>query len=226
MLEEPWGVGRGSILKINSDITERMRSETLANDTEQRQKAEKLHPVSRYSDDQVLIAKDRERVIKILCEAKEIIKADKEWAMNKLNIKLTVLNELLARYRKWPHWESLVPGKAGRPKGVSQFSQEVENVMVAASKQDAVGPGGTVQAMINGAQARLLESNLDAPSPSTMRRWYKRHVSPREVETKDKGSKSARDKFDSFELGKHTTHALQMIHADNSYEPFYEEIEE
>ncbi|MBC3495707.1 integrase [Pseudomonas sp. SWRI100] len=216
-LEGPWEVDRDSVLKISLDITERMRSEALAIDTERREKAEELQPSSRYTDDQISIARKRERIIKPLYEAKEITKADKVWAMEKLDIKLTVLNELLAKYRKWPHWESLVPGRPGRPKGVNQFSQEVRDVMVEASKKDAVGPGKTVQARINGARARLLELNIDdAPSASTMRRWYEQHVSAREEATKDMGSKFARDKYNSYELGVHTTHALQLIHADNS----------
>ncbi|WP_339473708.1 integrase [Pseudomonas fluorescens] len=218
-IEPPWKAHRDSLLKISSDISERIRAEVIAHDTQQHLLAEVSKPVSRYDDDQILTARMRERIIKPLYEtekAEKITKTDKEWAMTELKVKLTVLNDLLARYRKWPNWESLVPGKPGRRKGATRFSQEVEDVMVIASQEDPVGPGGTVQAMVNGARARLFDLNQAAPSDATIRRRYKKCVSDREALANNKGSKAARDKFNTFEHGAVTTHALQLIHADNS----------
>ena len=172
--------------------------------------------MSRYTPEQILTAKERERVIKPLHESTKITKADKEWAMEKLGIKLTVLNDLLARYRAWPSWESLVPGTPGRRKGETRFSQHVEDIMVTAGQEDPLGPGGTVQAMINGTQARCLVDGERAPSDSTIRRRYKQNISDREALANDKGPKAASDKFDTFGHGTITTHALQLIHADNS----------
>ena len=219
-LEPPSKVHRDSLLKISSDITERIRGEVLANIEQQRLEAEEPKLVSRYTDDQILTAKVRARVIRPLYEAEKagnrITKAGKEQAMELLGIKMTVLNDLLSRFRKWPSWESLVPGKPGRRKGETRFDQDVENIMATASKEDVTGPGGTVQAAINGTQGRCLEGNKKAPSASTIRRRYSQHVSAREALANDKGLKAARDKFDTFDHGTVTTYGLQLIHADNS----------
>lgn len=220
-LEKPSKVHRDNLLKISSDITERIRGEVFADVEQQRKEAEKPKPASRYTDDQILTARERARVIHPLyeaerAEAKKITKADKVWAMGKLGVKLTVLNDLLARYRKWPDWESLIPGIPGRRKGDTRFGPNIEAIMATASKEDAVGPGGTVQAAINGTQARCLEACEIAPSPSTIRRRHEQNISARQALANNKGPKSARDKFDTFDHGTCTTHALQLIHADNS----------
>lgn len=129
---------------------------------------------------------------------------------------MTVLNDLLSRYRQWPEWESLVPGKPGRRKGETRFDQDVEDIMATASKEDVTGPGGTVQAAINGTQARCSEGNKVAPSPSTIRRRHKQNISARQALANEKGAKAANDKFNTFDHGTRTTHALELIHADNS----------
>lgn len=215
-VEVAWDV----LLKVTDDILERIRQEVLVGVEQQRLKDEEPKPVSRYTDDQVLIARRRARIIEPLYEIErtggKITKPDKERAMAKLEIKMTVLNDLLARYRKWSSWESLVPGKSGRRKGETRFDQDVEDIMATASREDVKGPGGTVQAAINGVQARCLENNKKPPSSATIRRRHQQNISARQAVENDAGSKVASDKFDTFDHGAVTTHALQLIHADNS----------
>ncbi len=214
-LTPPFLAPRGSLEKINSEATDRMRVETLA-DAEQRAKADsEPKPASRYTPEQILAAKARERVIKPLHEAAEVTKEDKHHAMTKLCIKLTVLNELLAKYRQWPSWESLIPGKPGRRKGDTRFDKDIEDIIATAIVEDHTGPGGTVKAVINGVRARCLQRNQKAPADATIRRRYAQ-ISARQALASNKGVKAARDKFDTFDNGVLTTHALQIVHADNS----------
>ncbi len=214
-LTPPFLAPRGSLEKINSEATDRMRVETLA-DAEQRAKADsEPKPASRYTPEQILAAKARERVIKPLREAAEVTKEDKQQAMTRLDIKSTVLNELLAKYRQWPSWESLIPGKPGRRKGDTRFDKDIEDIIATAIVEDHTGPGGTVKAVINGVRARCLQRNQKAPADATIRRRYAQ-ISARQALASNKGLKAARDKFDTFDNGVLTTHALQIIHADNS----------
>lgn len=219
-LAAPFKVQYDDLLKIPTDVTERIRQEVLVNLEQQRLKDEEPKPSSRYTDDQVLIARRRARTIEPLYEIEraggKITKPDKERAMATLEIKMTVLNDLLARYRRWSSWESLVPGKSGRRKGETRFDQDVEDIMATASKEDVKGPGGTVQAAINGVQARCLEKNKKPPSSATIRRRHQQNISARQAVENDAGPKVASDKFDTFDHGAVTTHALQLIHADNS----------
>jgi hypothetical protein len=102
ILEPPSKVHRDSLLKIPSEITERIRSEVLADVEQQRLEAEKPKPACRYTDDQVLTAKARVRVIEPLyeiekTEGRKITSAEKYQAMESLGIKMTVLNDLLSR---------------------------------------------------------------------------------------------------------------------------------
>ena len=83
-LEPPAKAHRDSLLKISSDITERIRGEVLADNAQQCLEAEEPKPVSRYTPEQILTAKERERVIKPLHESTKITKADKKWAMENL----------------------------------------------------------------------------------------------------------------------------------------------
>ncbi|MFJ2450895.1 integrase [Pseudomonas protegens] len=216
----PVEVTREDLLKVTTDILERIRQEVLAGSEQQRIKDKEPKPSSRYTDDQVLIARRRARVIEPLFSIEKagnkITKSDKERAMAKLEIKITVLNDLLAKYRRWSSWESLVSGKSGRRKGATRFDSEVEAIMVTASKEDVTGPGGTVQAGINGVQARCLKINKNPPSPATIRRRHRQNISAREAVANDAGPKVAHDIFDTFDHGAVTTHALQLIHADNS----------
>jgi hypothetical protein len=214
-LTPPFLAPRGSLEKINSEATDRMRVETLA-DAEQRAKADsEPKPASRYTPEQILAAKARERVIKPLHEAAEVTKEDKQQAMTRLDIKSTVLNELLAKYRQWPSWESLIPGKPGRRKGDTCFEKDIEDIIATAIVEDHTGPGGTVKAVINGVRARCLQRNLTAPADATIRRRYDQ-ISARQALASNKGDKAARDKYDTFDSGTLTTHALQIVHADNS----------
>ncbi|CAI8906101.1 integrase [Pseudomonas brassicacearum] len=216
----PIKVPRDDLLKVSTDILERIRQEVLVGVEQKRVKDEEPKVSSRYTDDQVLIARRRARVVEPLYSIEKagnkITKPDKEQAMAKLEIKMTVLNDLLAKYRKWSSWESLVPGKSGRRKGATRFDQEVEAIMATASKEDVTGPGGTVQAGINGVQARCLEKNKKPPSPATIRRRHRQNISAREAVANDAGPKVARDIYDTYDHGAVTTHALQIIHADNS----------
>lgn len=215
MLTPPFLAPRGSLEKINSEATDRMRTETLANAEQRAKEGNESKPASRYTPEQILLAKSRERVIKPLHEASEITKEDKQHAMTKLGIKLTVLNGLLAKYRLWPSWESLVPGIAGRRKGDTRFDKDIEDIIATAIVEDHTGPGGTVKAVINGVRARCLQRNEKAPSDATIRRRYNQ-ISARQALASNKGEKAARDKYDTFDNGALTTHALQIVHADNS----------
>lgn len=220
-LKPPFKIHRDSLLKIPSEISERIRGEVLSDVEQQRLEAEKPKPACRYTDDQVLTAKARVRVIEPLYEiekneGRKITGLEKAQAMESLGIKMTVLNDLLSKFRQWPDWESLVPGKPGRRKGETRFDQDVEDIMAAASKEDVTGPGGTVQAAINGARARCLKDNKVAPSSSTIRRRHKQNISARQALANEKGAKAANDKFNTFDHGARTTHALELIHADNS----------
>lgn len=214
-LTGPFLAPRGSLEKINSEATDRIRVQTLA-DAEQRAKEDsEPKPASHYTPEQILLAKARERVIKPLHEAAEVTKEDKQHAMTKLGVKLTILNELLARYRQWPSWESLIPGKPGRRKGDTRFDKDIEDIIATAIVEDHSGPGGTVKAVINGVRARCLQRNQKAPADATIRRRYAQ-ISARQALASNKGVKAARDKFDTFDNGVLTTHALQIVHADNS----------
>jgi transposase InsO family protein len=214
-LTPPFLAPRGSLEKINSEATDRIRVQTLA-DAEQRAKEDsEPKPASRYTPEQILVAKARERVIKPLHEADEVTKEDKLHAMTALDVKLTILNELLAKYRRWPSWESLIPGKPGRRKGDTRFDKDIEDIIATAIVEDHTGPGGTVKAVINGVRARCLQRNQKAPADATIRRRYAQ-ISARQALASNKGAKAARDKFDTFDSGVLTTHALQIVHADNS----------
>ncbi len=215
-VEAPFKAHRDSFIKLSADITERLRAEVLAYETEQAAKAEESKPASRYDDDQVLVARARERVIKPLCELEKITKSDKALAKEQLGIGDTVLNDLIARYRKWPSWESLVPGKPGRRKGQTQFSEEDEALMARLAAETPLGTSGNLQAVVNSTLAEFGGDNENRPSAATIRRRYKQNISEREALANEKGSKAARDKFDTFTYGNKTTHALQVIHADNS----------
>ncbi|RON51852.1 integrase [Pseudomonas frederiksbergensis] len=215
MLSPPFNTPRDNILKINSELTDRIRNETLAEVEQLAQEENEPKLVSRYTPEQILQAKAREIVIKPLHEAKKVTKAVKIQAMKRLEIGQSVLNDLLARYRRWPNWESLVPGISGRMKGATRFDQDIEDLIAIAAKEDHTGPGGTVQAVINGVRGRCLAQNKKPPSDATIRRRYNQ-ISAREALAKDKGVKAARDKFDTFDHGSSTTHALELIHADNS----------
>lgn len=214
-LTGPFLAPRGSLEKINSEATDRIRVQTLA-DAEQRAKEDsEPKPASRYTPEQILLAKARERVIKPLHEADEVTKEDKLHAMTTLDVKLTILNELLAKYRQWPSWESLISGKPGRRKGDTRFDKDIEDIIATAIVEDHTGPGGTVKAVINGVRARCLQRNQKAPADATIRRRYAQ-ISARQALASNKGAKAARDKFDTFDNGVLTTHALQIVHADNS----------
>lgn len=215
-VEAPFKAHRDSFIKLSEDITERLRTEALAYETAQAAKAEEPKPASRYDADQILIARTRERVIKPLCELDKITKADKALAKEQLGIGDTVLNDLIARYRKWASWESLVPGKPGRRKGQTQFSEKDEALMARLAAEVPLGTSGNLQAVVNSTLAEFGEDNKNRPSAATIRRRYKQNVSEREALAREKGSKAARDKFDTFTHGTVTTHALQLIHADNS----------
>lgn len=214
-LTGPFLAPRGSLEKINSEATDRIRAQTLA-DAEQRAKEDsELKPASRYTPEQVLVANARERVIKPLHEAEKVTKEDKQHAMTKLDIKLTILNELLAKYRRWPTWESLIPGKPGRRKGDTRFDKDTEDIIATAIEEDHIGPGATGKATINGVRARFLECEGEPPSDATIRRRIN-SMSARQALAIDKGEKAARDAYDTFDTGTITTHGLQIIHADNS----------
>lgn len=214
-LTPPFPTARGSLEKINSEATDRIRIETLA-EAEQRAKEDSEPKLaSRYTPEQTLLAKAREQVIKPLHEADKVTKEDKQRAMEELGIKLTILNELLAKYRLWPSWESLIPGKAGRRKGYTLFKKDDEDLMATAIKEDHVGPGATGKATVNGVRARFLGREGESPSAATIRRRIN-SMSAREALAIDKGARAARDTYDTFDFGTITTHALQIIHADNS----------
>ncbi len=214
-LTPPFLAPRDSLEKINSEATDRIRVETLANAERRSKEDSEPKPASRYTPEQILVAKARERVIKPLHEAAEVTKEDKQDAMTKLVIKLTVLNGLLAKYRQWPSWESLIPGKPGRRKGDTRFEKDIEDIIATAIVEDHTGPGGTVKAVINGVRARCLKSNQKAPADATIRRRY-HQISARQALASEKGEKAARDKYNTFDNGTLTTHALQIVHADNS----------
>lgn len=201
------------LAKISSEATEEIRQRSLDDATKGEQVREKF--VSRYTPEQIIEARRRERYIKPLAEMEKPTKEDKRHVCRSLGLGLTVVNELLAKYRQWPSWESLVLGTSGRRKGETRLEEDIEDVILEAIKEDYKGPGATVAVVIDGVKSRCHARGKKAPSNATIRRRFEEY-SAREKVAATKGVVAARDIFSSFPYGTKTEHALDLCEGDNS----------
>ncbi|MFT2159819.1 integrase [Pseudomonas putida] len=206
-------VTKSELAKITDSASEEIRKQSIENAEKADEKQER--PVSHYTPEQIIEARRRERYIKPLSELDKPTKEDKLAACKSLNLGMTVVNELLNKYRQWPNWESLVPGTPGRRKGETRLEDDTEDIILEAIEKDYKGPGATVAVVIEGVKARCEKRGIKTPSNATIRRRFEEYPARKKVAA-TQGAVVARDIFSSFPYGAKTEHALDLCEADNS----------
>ncbi|CEL29235.1 hypothetical protein [Pseudomonas fluorescens] len=204
LIEEP----EENVVRVSDDGVEDIRCRAISNSLILEGD---IRPVSPFTPEETEFAKSREVLMIRLIE--EEITLDEAKVL--MGLGATMVRKLRNEYLVHKSWTVFIRKKSGRPKGETQFSTVVEELIVELAK-DYTGPGANEQRVIDTIITICNDKVGVAPSPSTIRRRLRVILTERDRVKIKKGNEAAADEFGSYPFGMIPSAPLEIVEADGS----------